>query len=627
MATEVKHFILSEILESITESSERRISITIPRFQRNLVWTDSQRKLFIDSLRNKYPFGSLLLYKKDNDNAFEGYSLIDGLQRVSTIKKYQEKPTRFFEKEHISDELSREFILRASSLIDDEKTIDSIKLVIHNWVTKLRSFEETDDFSSYKLVTTVNKELDLSMNLDTVDELVDKCKLFVSEVKRNADISNVQIPAIIYYGDESNLAEIFERINSKGTKLNKYQIFAATWNIPFNIINQDIIEMIKMRYDKALSQGLEVEDYDPETIYTSKFTLFEYLFGLGKLLNNKYPQLLGKFDDDKIDFTDSIAFNLMTICCKLPINRMSSLQNKVLQYELTELEEAIIDSVETVYNILRPYLSLKANRKGRGRADEGIVIYHTEHQLVSYFGTIFHLKYDEQLNVRSSWKVNEKILTTNLPMYYLYDILREAWRGPVDQKLKETVLIDNIEDNSRYLKRITKESWDSTLEQWFETQLSRSEEKRTNIKSSDILFLKYIYTHIFTNHQNYSTIYEIEHLFPILRLKKATQTEGGLPMSCVANLALLEKEINREKKEQTILEYLDIQLENKHITTAQYDNTRDKLEKSLFIRLEQLTIPEDRLGNDQLTKDFYFKFLRERFNILKEKFISLNNIS
>lgn len=38
-------------------------------------------------------------------------------------------------------------------------------------------------------------------------------------------IAGTVIPVIVYTGDESNLPEIFDRINSKGTTLDRYEVY------------------------------------------------------------------------------------------------------------------------------------------------------------------------------------------------------------------------------------------------------------------------------------------------------------------------------------------------------------------------------------------------------------------
>ncbi|MGI6474652.1 MAG: DUF262 domain-containing protein [Thermoactinomyces vulgaris] len=68
---------------------KKKITIELPKFQRNLVWKEKNKIEFIESLKKGYPFGTLLLYKQeDKDDIF---SLIDGLQRSSTIKDYYEQ--------------------------------------------------------------------------------------------------------------------------------------------------------------------------------------------------------------------------------------------------------------------------------------------------------------------------------------------------------------------------------------------------------------------------------------------------------------------------------------------------------------------------------------------------------
>ena len=38
-------------------------NITIPQFQRSLVWSESQKEAFIQTIKEGKPFGSILVYK------------------------------------------------------------------------------------------------------------------------------------------------------------------------------------------------------------------------------------------------------------------------------------------------------------------------------------------------------------------------------------------------------------------------------------------------------------------------------------------------------------------------------------------------------------------------------------
>ena len=79
--------------------------IVVPPFQRNVVWNEKKRRDFIQTLRNGNPFGSILVHKKE-----EKYILIDGLQRVSTIKDFSLNPYKYFTYMDINESLIFELI-------------------------------------------------------------------------------------------------------------------------------------------------------------------------------------------------------------------------------------------------------------------------------------------------------------------------------------------------------------------------------------------------------------------------------------------------------------------------------------------------------------------------------------
>ena len=68
-------------------------SVVVPTYQRRLVWSEKQKESFIENISKGYPFGSILLYRYEGDKKL---SLIDGLQRYSTLKEYKRNPARYF---------------------------------------------------------------------------------------------------------------------------------------------------------------------------------------------------------------------------------------------------------------------------------------------------------------------------------------------------------------------------------------------------------------------------------------------------------------------------------------------------------------------------------------------------
>jgi len=58
-----------------------------PGFQRDSVWTTTDRKKLIDSILRNYPLPSIFLYKRE-DSGHYIYDVIDGKQRIETIFRF-----------------------------------------------------------------------------------------------------------------------------------------------------------------------------------------------------------------------------------------------------------------------------------------------------------------------------------------------------------------------------------------------------------------------------------------------------------------------------------------------------------------------------------------------------------
>lgn len=94
--------------------SDLKNKVTVPEYQRDIVWTDKAKSDFIDALAKGFPFGSLLLYQvngsdvnvKDKNNE---YSIIDGLQRYSTMREFEDDPGSFWQG-NSSEKMLKEFL-------------------------------------------------------------------------------------------------------------------------------------------------------------------------------------------------------------------------------------------------------------------------------------------------------------------------------------------------------------------------------------------------------------------------------------------------------------------------------------------------------------------------------------
>lgn len=284
-----------------------------------------------------------------------------------------------------------------------------------------------------------------------------------------------------------------------------------------------------------LEDGYEVENYDSSPkFYTSEFSLFEYLFGFGKYLCTKFEYLFS--GSNKTEQEDSIGFNIMNICLNLPVSRMDEIPEKFQKYKVKELEKAIVSSIEFVFDCLKGHITLKMNKRTK------VAIAHSELQIVSMIGKVFHSKYDKELNEKTIWKTTSIKLKENLAYHYLYDIIREFWRGSGDSKAY------NLITSEKYETAIKKAQWESAFNDWLETDLLKKEKLRPRFKESSILFYKYIYNQSLTAYEEISSNkYDIEHIVPVDKLKDIAGT-NGIPISAFPNICLLDETLNRKKE-------------------------------------------------------------------------------
>lgn len=607
--TKTETWNIENIVNAIKDSSDKN-KIVIPKFQRNLVWGSKQKKEFIDSIKQGFPVGALLLFKTETEGDITKYSLIDGLQRATTLREYSDGPTQslFFDGTNIDDVLLKNLyrLIQKSDL-----TIDDLSKSIVKWVTSLKGFEESKGFSSADLTDYLNESLELGMEINEFKIFRGETVSFVEKIKNESNIASFGIPLLIYSGPVENLPIIFERLNSKGTQLNKYQIYAAAWNDdPFDISNKRIIDKIKAKYESLISDGYEVDNFDPENFNMSKFTCFEYIFGFGKLLCEDYPLLFS--GNSKEEQEDSIGFNIINICLGKPFNEMRSLPNDFSKYDTNKLEESILDVIDFVNNSLKAQLGLKMNNK------KNPSIVHSEMQIVSMVGKVFHSKYDADLEIRSVWKEKSKLLKENLKYHYLYDILKESWKGSGDTRAYRLIRDDTYEN------KVTKSQWITIFDEWLTNDLQKREKKRIAIKNQSILFLKYIYVRVLlAEHQTSEVEFQMEHIVPVDRLKSIAGEEG-IPISAFPNLCLLTKRVNEEKQSKTFYEFIKYNTDQGKITQEQAKKDIENIEVYSFTSEEDLKFVEDK---NTFNATQYEIFLKDRFKLVTNKFFKLYDIT
>ncbi len=619
---EIDMWDVEELIAATSKNIKSNKEITIPPFQRGLVWDKKRQEDLIDSIRNGYPIGTLLLYEVSNksnghSDVKRSYNLIDGLQRTNALKQYTSSPNTYFSMTEYEDPLV-EFLARELNQHTEEGK-DAIRRVITNWIKGVSGFSLTDGFEPSGMtraliseVLNVPPETDyftLEVGKYIANSRFQKKLLeFLETVSRAADISKVKVPVIIFTGDDTQLPAVFERLNTRSTVLSRYEVFAAQWvKKTLKIHNKSIRDAIWEKYS-----ALEDENFTSDAVQDApddkrkkehNYTLFEYLFGFGRYLSSKFPRLFGETSEDR---PSSIGFNLMCACVGLQINRMTRLPDRLSGKSIRQLEDFIIESTEFVERTLDPVLSVKQQKEKKSP------IYHTEYQIISMIVTALNVRYDsDTLQENSGWRADRTKLGKHLLMYYLYDILRGYWRGSGDSKLHDMV------QNDRYLNPPpTSESWRIVFNTWFDdNQLTLLHKGRyVRDQNPEILLLKYIYATKFNLIQG-AKAYHLEHIIPVAQLQEAKDKDARWPINTIGNLALLEAGRNLEKSDKTFLEFLKKKQAKGELTEDEFVGKFQEWQDLLICKAQHL--PES------LNRESFEDFLRNRWSELKNEFLTV----
>lgn len=609
---------MSELVDACQNEPAGKRLITIPEFQRRLVWTKDKQEKLVTSIKQGYPVGSLLLYEDmrsgmQGDNMKRRYKLVDGLQRTQALNRYMRETTKFFSR----DDIPEEIITAIQRVMNVYKTVTNEEIVatILKWVHSLNGFTEVDGWGVDGLISHLIGMLDFDLDSDdymraymkisTNGVLKDYLAQFLKGVRESSDISEAKLPVIIYNGPAAELPTVFELLNSQGTVLSRYEIYAAQWiDERQKIKNEAIINAIWRKYDALEDEGFTLdvaqEAPDQRARKQREYSLFEYLFGLGQHLSDKYRYLFKSVNPDR---PNSAGFNLVAACIGLSVKEMDKLPDHLRGLDRDDLEEKILESVKFVQDVLAPILSVK-QKNGR------MSVYHSEYQIISMIATAFRACFDtkKHLSEREGWRNALKTLERNLPMFYLYDILRDWWRGTGDTKLGESV------SQFRYLGDPPRwESWEAVLDGWFLDNQAALRHNRRYVRDAtpEILLLKYIYVHKLTVADN-AKEYHIEHVIPVDQLVNVMAHDERWPINAVGNLALLKAEDNLKKGNRTYKQYWDEVLASGKITEREHEH-------AIQVMADQLICPVGYLP-DSLNWDRFGDFLIDRFSLLKQVF-------
>lgn len=580
--------------------------ILVPSFQRGVVWEDDKKRELISSIHRGFPIGVLLLSDKGTKDGIHEFALIDGLQRTNAIVDYLERPLELVGAE-VLPQKDLELLNQGLQGVFGIPPIDSANLTesLIAWMRRTRVLESAKGFEWDALLESVLSSHGLPEPKPAQRaELRGLLTGMVDRIRTAVSIEDYQVQVLIHSGPQEQLPEIFERLNTQGTKLTKYEVYAASWvDVEVSTDNDRIREAVNQKYEDLERHGFIV-DRDPTR---KSVTLFEYLFGLSRVLAKDFPALFGA--PDAIDA--SVAFALATLIRGRQLSAMGDLPDFVgprgdeKRIETKRLEDAILFAAGFVADVLAPFIGLRLTKEPSGPA-------HADLQVDSMIAAVAAHRYDSPGNfaLRPGWANTEAKLRHAMPQHYLLDIIREAWRGPTYSLAYQRTWKQEGVPSDDYLTAPSRAIWDAALGLWFDEQSAKQNEKRPNVTAAEKTLLKFVYSSLVSVKDQNKYEFDIDHLYPVNRILEVVKRLGGAgwPIGCIANVGLLPRSVNRRKRDETVAEYLA----RDTASGGPKDEEREVVQKFLLCAPGDVSI-EKALGVDVLPRAKFDAFLSTRW--------------
>lgn len=588
--------------------TELKGKISAPKFQRNFVWKKKARRNLIDSIKQGLPIGCFLLQTLDNGQ----YNIIDGRQRFSTLLDYENHRYEYIEESDIDNDKILKIISSVASINnqfqkyceDARKTI--IKKIKAVAVKQLKTKNAEKSSVTFEIIDEIEKNFP-NLSREDKKQLSGRVDKFYDSIWQILDTTNIVLPCIIFNNNISDdeIVATFINLNTKGTKLSKYDLYSAKWQNDIITVDDDnIIDKVISKYKDSLdgNQNIEAENFNETEIRSSKqINVFEYAYALSKLIGEACNGKM--YQTKEASEVDSLGFSILASILNVPSKNMVLLSKKLIDSHINYviLKDKIIYCSKEIQSILDWYCT----------APDGTNYFtHSYNQLVSYIVTYFKARFEITADGRivDNPKRNKiQDFKANLHLWYLFDNIRGYWAGSGDTKLDRLVIIDDI-FTSPYFAKVDSDRFQLALYDWINAE---GNEKTTTVKPEIKLFINYIVKKRCSEpHQGM----DIEHIIPQMRLELLSSREKGvLGISSPANLTLIPRFDNRSKREKTYYELVELRDQS----ALTYDKTL--LDKYVYPERSEIKFIE---SNSEFTVQNFNRFKKDRTNTLIKLFIS-----
>lgn len=592
---------------------ELRDDVELPKYQRRLVWSEKQKKNFIKSIEEGYPFGSLLLYKYKDEDGFskDKYSLIDGLQRFSTLKHFEENKHEYFDFEEVIEEEFCEILGEIKSVSERS----AVKKEYYNIIKKAFSGPEINELELAEELQNVKiTHFDVKYFFNHYKNIAKKLKNYIN-------LDELIIPYVIFKGDTSQLAEVFQRLNQGGVKLSKYQVFASQWSeatvkLNNDLINTRLLQFNADRYTKLNEEreGIEISDYDEDKFLEKKeINIAELCYSLGKLIIEESEVFYSGNESE--DVANELGYATMAIILGIENNKLARIVDYKKYFSDPEDIEKNFQAVVSVYkevnDVFKPYLRKPGKKKNEYFNSEI-----TNFMYLSYFASIWAQRYTIdgtfRLEEKSGSKQHVDKIKNNMIKYYIYDNVRKYWSATGDKKLNEIYVGEGTSD--RYLNELDEVVFHQEIDSWSKEELAKN-----SIQIGKLVKLLIIIDsnarHIYEDDEDNN--FDFEHIIVKDYVKKLqTKKIGTIPGGHLGNVCLLTSYENRKKQNTTLYDHAAKQtsviLDKEKLEMIDYPNEKqlefvNNLENEKAVRLSNNLI-------ESRSKAFINSFVKALYN-------------
>lgn len=256
----MKYSIKIWTIADLISAYEKEKLILDPPYQRNYIWSLSDQKELIDSIKNNHPIPNFFFLKKDGSE----YEIVDGQQRTRTIlgyykKLFADKQGEFYNEKKDAKFLEYNIPITIIEEINKKESIEKFYSVVNNSGVHLNRPEIlTAKHFDTQLLRLVN-ELASSKKITELD-------IFTSStLKRMNDIDFIsEIIVLLKYGHTDKKLKVDQAFSEDISKIEYVQL-----KMDFNIIIDIILNFNKI-YILKKTRYKQRNDF---------YTLFSFLMG------------------------------------------------------------------------------------------------------------------------------------------------------------------------------------------------------------------------------------------------------------------------------------------------------------------------------------------------------------